>query len=392
MLEDSRVDASGETVYALALESVVRDAGTAPASGAVRVWISGGPETRIGERVILRSPRFERGRARAAGLGSAGYAPDPLSAALRARAAAYDALVGAIDRIGGRSNAFLKALLLGFRDELDPGTAALFRASGCLHVLALSGQHLAVVAGAAAALLGTILPKRRASALACAFALAYAMVTGLAPSIARAAVMYAYAALAQALGRKPSKAASLCASFALHASLSPESALSASFALSYGAVAGMALCSDAISFAIAPWVPVRLRPDAAASLGAQAFGSGYSLCALGSYAPVGFAASIACAKPVEWFMYVGMASLPLVALCPGLSGACALALDALFRAIEAILGVFAAFPTLTLPPTARSPVGTAYWIVVVAFGALVYARRHGRFSRGRGGPAPSDGR
>ena len=46
------------------------------------------------------------------------------------------------------SGAFFEALILGDRDELNSVLVSVFRDSGCLHLVALSGMHLAILIGA----------------------------------------------------------------------------------------------------------------------------------------------------------------------------------------------------------------------------------------------------
>ena len=64
----------------------------------------------------------------------------------RARSAVRDACRRALARIGRRSAGLLQALILGVKDSLAPEEAEAFKAAGCSHILALSGEHLSVLA------------------------------------------------------------------------------------------------------------------------------------------------------------------------------------------------------------------------------------------------------
>ena len=93
-----------------------------------------------------------------------------------ARAASYKRLVEPLDPAIGRLAA---ALLLGRRDGVDPAVSDAFARTGTLHLLAISGLHMQVLAGGVWAL-GSLLgmSRRKAASLAMASVL-YALLVGL---------------------------------------------------------------------------------------------------------------------------------------------------------------------------------------------------------------------
>ena len=94
----------------------------------------------------------------------------------------------------------LTALVLGIDDSIDPAVQETWRGLGMTHVLAVSGMHVSLVATALLAITGT--PRRRRGLCALLGGLAlYTALAGLAPSVLRAAVMAAWAAVALHLGR-----------------------------------------------------------------------------------------------------------------------------------------------------------------------------------------------
>ncbi len=144
-----------------------------------------------------------------------------------------------------RSAAMARALVLGDEDALDDDMTAAVRDSGLLHVLAVSGLHVAILAGLLvsalqAALLRTPLSrrletKRLACALGVPLALVYAAFAGGAPSAWRAALTAAVAWSLIALGRRPSALATTCAAALLLSAARPTEAVRPAFLLSIAA-------------------------------------------------------------------------------------------------------------------------------------------------------------
>ncbi|MCA9101893.1 MAG: DNA internalization-related competence protein ComEC/Rec2 [Planctomycetales bacterium] len=95
------------------------------------------------------------------------------------------------------------ALVLGRRDALDDDTIDAFRATGTLHLLAISGMHVGILAGVWFLLLRLgLLPRGMALAAVVALTCLYAALTGGNPPVIRAAVMIAMLCGALALGRR----------------------------------------------------------------------------------------------------------------------------------------------------------------------------------------------
>lgn len=85
---------------------------------------------------------------------------------------------------------FLKGVVLGFREEIAPDIKQSFMDTGTIHILAVSGSNVAVVALALGAVLGFARLNRRLLMLATfAGLLLYMLVTGSSASVVRATVM-----------------------------------------------------------------------------------------------------------------------------------------------------------------------------------------------------------
>lgn len=103
------------------------------------------------------------------------------------------------------ARSILKALLLGYTGEIDEEQREAFSVAGLSHVLAVSGLHLGIVWALAAALLAPLswLHLRRLRAVVImALLWAYALLTGLSPSVVRACVMASVVLAGIIVGRK----------------------------------------------------------------------------------------------------------------------------------------------------------------------------------------------
>jgi competence protein ComEC len=143
-----------------------------------------------------------------------------------------------------------RALVLGEGDAVDPSDQAEVRDSGLLHVFAVSGLHVALLAGLAVAALRRVLlrwprlaarweAKRIACAAGAPLALLYAEFAGGAPSAWRAAVTAAVSWLLVAAGRRPDPVAATAVAALGMGALDPEQATRPAFLLSIAATAAI---------------------------------------------------------------------------------------------------------------------------------------------------------
>ena len=136
-----------------------------------------------------------------------------------------------------------QALLLGLRGRLPQDVTEDFRSTGTSHLLAISGLHvgtiLALSLGAGVWLMGR---RRRLYLLLPLGAIwLYALLSGLSPSVERAAIMGSIYLIALALGRPRSILPALALTASVMAGLEPQALKDVSFQLSFVAVAGIAL-------------------------------------------------------------------------------------------------------------------------------------------------------
>lgn len=142
-----------------------------------------------------------------------------------------------------RSLAIAKALTLGIKDELDNDLRNAYAAAGAMHVLAVSGLHVGIIFLIVSTLLKKWRNRKRGRVF---FAIinisvlwAYAFITGLSPSVQRAAMMFSFIILAQAMKRQTNIYNTLAASAFVLLSFDPFLLFSVGFQLSYLAVLGI---------------------------------------------------------------------------------------------------------------------------------------------------------
>ncbi len=180
-----------------------------------------------------------------------GHEPPPFYATFLERVRA--AMLRQIDRnLQGETAALVKALALGERRFLSEETYETFKASGLAHLLAVSGLHLGVIAGAAFFIIYPIIFKilwrwlpryahaghaRKWTAFLCLLCvLFYGMIVGLKISALRAGLMVFFYLAAILLNRNNTLfQAFLLAAFAILL-CNPQAVVSAGFQLSFSAV------------------------------------------------------------------------------------------------------------------------------------------------------------
>lgn len=164
----------------------------------------------------------------------------------------------------------LEALILGVKDELDPALSASFKNAGCSHILALSGQHVAILAALLAVILGKIVGPHKARWIACFISLVYLWLVGVSPSVLRAVIMFCLSSIFTAMDRQQSAVIVLAWTFVITLGLYPSGAYSLSFKLSYLAVLGIALFNSGYEFFLRRWITPPLSGALASGFAALA--------------------------------------------------------------------------------------------------------------------------
>lgn len=159
----------------------------------------------------------------------------------------------------GSNLAVAKSLVLGLQGS-DPVEEA-YRDAGIVHVLAVSGMHLSIFAYIVLGLFRFLGHKTWQRWLRFLLVLGpvwgYSLLTGLCPSVARAACMFTFVGLGQCLGKRTSLMRSLAVSALILLWVNPDMLYDLGFLLSYLAVAGLALVNP---WLVKIWSPRRRLP------------------------------------------------------------------------------------------------------------------------------------
>ena len=141
------------------------------------------------------------------------------------------------------SLAVASALTTGDRDFLDPRTKKYFSDSGTMHILAISGLHVGIIYFISLYFFSFFGKRRHVLLIRLIFILlllwSYAFITGLSPSVMRAALMFSLLLLGQTLQRKSDVYNILAVSAFILLFIHPVWIRDAGFQLSYFAVLGI---------------------------------------------------------------------------------------------------------------------------------------------------------
>lgn len=170
--------------------------------------------------------------------------PEPLAGgATEVRWAAVrwrDGLVERLERLYGQRAPLVSALTLARREGLDRELGETFARTGIAHLLAISGFHVGVIAGAALALLTLAgLPRRRAALGSAGVSWAYVGLIGFPDAACRAALILMLIAVSRVRGRPPARWGPLATAFLILVVIDPEKLASPGFQLSFAGAAGL---------------------------------------------------------------------------------------------------------------------------------------------------------
>lgn len=186
--------------------------------------------------------------------------------ALDARAKALELLSHGIAGFP-KESAILNSLLLGVRGQMPRELYQAFANTSTLHVFAISGSHVVILAGVLVlALSAAGIPRTRWILALAPVLLLYTIMTGLQASATRACIMGLLFWLAPLLGRKPDIHTSLGAAAIVLLIWSPDNLTDAGFLLSFVAVLGLALFTPLFAAPLHRRFrkdPLQLQPDPA---------------------------------------------------------------------------------------------------------------------------------
>ncbi|TVQ27074.1 MAG: ComEC/Rec2 family competence protein [Spirochaetaceae bacterium] len=261
------------------------------------------------------------------------------------------------------------ALFLGNRDELSPFLYDSVRRAGAAHVLALSGMHLGLIAGAFVLLMSPLRSRGLTAAGVSLLSVSYLVLAGFRPSLTRAVIMLHAALFLRLREGRVSGLKTLCLTFIAHAAILPGDTQSLGFTLSFSALLGIFVLTPVLLPLLGATRHTKIRAGIAAGFAAQLATSTIAWRVFGTVYPVGAISSLMF-TPVA-AMALGFGSLALLPL--GHLATVSLAgLHACVWAITLLADVISRVPGFS------SPQALAGWLLTPAFLLL---RVHFRYHR-----------
>ncbi|MDZ4757665.1 MAG: ComEC/Rec2 family competence protein [Bacteroidota bacterium] len=176
---------------------------------------------------------------------------------------------------GDEQKGVAAALIFGYREDLSQDLVEAYADTGTLHVLAVSGLHVGILYFVLKALLGFLTRKKSLRILRfCIIVVTlwfYALITGLSPSVNRAALMFTIIIIAETFHRNTNIYNSIAASAFILLLINPYSLYDVGFQLSYLAVLGIVFLHPRIYswFTFNNWFTNQVWNITAVSIAAQ---------------------------------------------------------------------------------------------------------------------------
>lgn len=226
----------------------------------------------------------------------------------------------------GAGGALLRALVLGDAGGITEDVYEDFRATGTSHLIAVSGQHIAVVGAAVFAVLFWLFKRSErlllwmsARRLALSVSLIpvalYTLLAGSPPSAVRAAILAGLVALAAALNQRPDGLSALSAAAILIGVLDPAAPFSSSFQLSFLAVLGILMFRR--TWRAPTWVLKHLVNPFWMTMGATLMTAPLVAYRFHDVSLSGFLVNLAAIPAAGLLLIAGGASVGIAALIPG---------------------------------------------------------------------------
>lgn len=265
-----------------------------------------------------------------------------------------------------------EAMLLAQKSGLTPEIRGRWVAAGLVHLLAISGMHVGMIAAGVVLLCGRAgLPRRRARRVAIAVTAAYVIFLG-APSAALRALLQATLLLASLELQRPAEPFTALSAAALGILLlEPMALLDPGFQLSFAGVIGLIAWRRPLAGGLPAALPAWLRDGLATGIAASALTTPIAALHFGTASWIGVLATIVAAPVLAVAVALLFASLLVAALTAASAGPLAMATDAALRLLDAIAATAAAVPGghghLATPTVLYGLLGVAAAVIVRAW-------------------------
>ena len=284
----------------------------------------------------------------------------------------------------GDDHGIIKALLTGDRSSLDDEIISDFRKSSLSHVLVVSGMHLVIISNSLAKLLSKFLSKKKHALAVILFCWLFAALSGFGISIVRAAVMMTIMQSGMLIDRRGDTLTSLATAAIVIALPSPNVITSASFLLSFSAVAGLSLLQKPICSALynerSNIVVKYIAESCSAAAAAQLATAPVCAVMFGSVSVIGIIANLAVVWLLQPIMAMGIISLILGCLHPVLAVPFIVVCKLLISLITFLARIFADIPFASLLFNERWQIG---WLFGSALLLIILYCRFGFKGSGR---------
>jgi ComEC/Rec2-related protein len=277
----------------------------------------------------------------------------------------------------------LKGVLFGLRSDLDPDLMQQFLTCGILHIIAVSGLNVALVATVFLTLFRWLRLARPASiAGTMVMLVVYMFITELAPSVVRATIMALVLLAGQVLERDGVIYNTLAVAALFILFIWPQSLFDVGFQLSFVATLAIVYGYPRLIAALPPvwqkqntWWKKWLIGGAAVSLAAQLGTSPLTMYYFNNLSLISLAANLAVVPMVLGATYLGFA-LCIVGAVPPLGWALGQLIALLVWCTEKVSGVLAAVPYASLDVASPSPLVlcltfAACWLLLDVFRSAV---------------------
>lgn len=263
--------------------------------------------------------------------------------------------------------AILFGTLFGGYDDIPKTVVKDFATTGIVHILSVSGTHIALVAGVMLWLGQAVGAGRVTTAVAAGSAvLFYGLLAGFTPPVLRSAAMGIISLAAVALGREKDARTALAVSAFAMLVFTPGLLYDLSFQLSFAATAGLVLLYPSILKRLGTKLPVWLAAGLAVTLAAQLSVLPILSWYFNSLSLSSFAANIVLVPAFEAVVVAGLAGTLLAAVWP-VGGSVILACCGVaISAIVFLTSAFAALPgsAVYLPPFGLA-VAAVYYLLLL---------------------------
>ena len=205
----------------------------------------------------------------------------------------------------------LQGMVLGDDEGVEPQIIDDFRASGLLHIMAVSGENVVLLCSMWSFVLLLLgVPRLPRTLVLLPMVATYVLLTGASPSIVRAGVAGIVGLLAVLVSRPTDGWLVWLAPGAFLLTVNPNNLFDVSFQLSFGAVAGLLLLSRPLTRLLG-FLPGPLAEQAGVTTAASLSTTPISMLTFGSTSMVAVAANLAGGFVLGPIMFLGMLSLLL---------------------------------------------------------------------------------